>query len=99
MGRGNTHRERDRDSIRHAEDAWDEAPPAPPPFRARPSAPPQAGAEVTAEVKWFNPEKGFGFVALADGSGEAFLPGRALEAAGHKSLDPGATIVARLSSG
>jgi hypothetical protein len=33
-----------------------------------PSGPPLRGV-----VKWFNPEKGFGFVELSDGSGDAFL--------------------------
>ena len=30
-------------------------------------------AGVTAKVKWFNPAKGFGFVAPSDGSADAFL--------------------------
>jgi cold shock CspA family protein len=29
-------------------------------------------------VKWFSPEKGFGFVELSDGSGDAFLHGAVL---------------------
>ncbi|KAB0267865.1 cold-shock protein [Microvirga brassicacearum] len=101
MGRGNSHRERDRSSTRHAEDSWGDAPPSPPPVRPRlPSTSlPEAGAGVTARVKWFNPDKGFGFVALADDLGEAFLPARALEAAGYRSLEPGVTIVARLNPG
>src|SRR3954462_9769490 len=44
---------------------------------------PAAGPEIEATVKWFNPEKGFGFVELSDGSGDAFLHIRAVEAAGH----------------
>src|SRR6516225_60377 len=32
-----------------------------------------AGPAIDATVKWFNPEKGFGFVELGDGSGDAFL--------------------------
>jgi cold shock CspA family protein len=42
-----------------------------------------------ARVKWFNAEKGFGFVELTDGSGEAFLHIRQLEAAGYTMLDSG----------
>jgi CspA family cold shock protein len=53
---------------------------------------PAAGPEVQATVKWFNPEKGFGFVALADGTGDAFLHANALQAAGHQSVNPGATL-------
>ena len=32
-----------------------------------------SGPPVRAIVKWYNPDKGFGFVELADGSGDAFL--------------------------
>lgn len=32
-----------------------------------------SGPPVSGVVKWFDPEKGFGFVALSDGSGDAFL--------------------------
>ena len=102
MGRGNSYRERERQSPRHTEDSWGEAPPpSSTPVRPRPYSPPLLGAStgVSARVKWFNPDKGFGFVALADGSGEAFLPARAVEAAGHRSLDPGVTVIARLSPG
>jgi cold shock protein len=50
-------------------------------------------------VKWFNPEKGFGFVELTDGSGEAFLHVRQVEAAGHSSLDFGTTLVVKVGPG
>jgi CspA family cold shock protein len=46
---------------------------------------------VDAEVLWFNAGKGFGFIKAADGS-EAFLHIRALEAAGHSSVSPGARM-------
>jgi len=29
------------------------------------------GTAVDAIVEWFNPDKGFGFVEIADGSGDA----------------------------
>jgi CspA family cold shock protein len=35
-----------------------------------------SGPPVSTTVKWYNPDKGFGFVALADGSGDAFLHAR-----------------------
>src|SRR5438874_2198414 len=41
------------------------------PSNSRPS-PPHASEPVEAIVKWFNVEKGFGFVAMAGGS-EAFM--------------------------
>jgi len=50
-------------------------------------------------VKWFNGEKGFGFVELTDGSGEAFLHIRAVDAAGHTELQPGTTLQVRVGQG
>src|SRR4051794_35964505 len=60
---------------------------------------PAAGPEIEATVKWFNPEKGFGFVELSDGSGDAFLHIRAVEAAGHSDLQPGTKLTARVAQG
>ena len=54
---------------------------------------------VDATVKWFNPEKGFGFVELADGSGDAFLHVAVLEASGRKSVLSGAKVKARVGQG
>jgi CspA family cold shock protein len=53
---------------------------------------------VEASVKWFNADKGFGFVTVAGGS-DAFLPSRALEAAGHSSVPHGARLKVRISQG
>ena len=50
-------------------------------------------------MKWFNPEKGFGFVELTDGSGEAFLHISAVERAGHSALESGTTLVVRTGQG
>ncbi|WP_457092565.1 cold-shock protein [Microvirga sp. P5_D2] len=58
-----------------------------------------SGSEVAARVKWFNPEKGFGFVELTDGSGEAFLHIRQVEAAGHAALEPGTTLLVKVGAG
>ena len=62
-----------------------------------PSAP-QASAPVDAVVKWFNAEKGFGFVALVGGS-EAFMHIRQLETAGHSSVPEGARVKVRIGQG
>ncbi|HZH52111.1 MAG TPA: cold-shock protein [Microvirga sp.] len=58
-----------------------------------------SGRETEARVKWFNPEKGFGFVELTDGSGEAFLHIRQVEAAGHSALASGTTLVVQVGTG
>jgi CspA family cold shock protein len=46
------------------------------------------GPAMDAIVKWFNPDKGFGFVELADGSGDAFLHIGVLERGGHDTVLP-----------
>ncbi|MBO1327456.1 CspA family cold shock protein [Acetobacter suratthaniensis] len=58
-----------------------------------------SGPEVGATVKWFNSEKGFGFVELADGSGDVFLHANALSQAGVQGVNPGATLVVRVGQG
>ena len=60
---------------------------------------PGFGPVVDAVVKWFNPEKGFGFVELSDGTGDAFLHVRALEAAGHSTAAPGTKLRVRTGRG
>ena len=69
------------------------APPSGPQFET------PSGPSVRATVKWYNPEKGFGFVQLADGSGDAFLHARVAERSGHASVPPGATLEVRTSPG
>jgi CspA family cold shock protein len=63
----------------------------------KPSAP-QGWQSVDAVVKWFNPDKGFGFVAV-DGGFDAFLHVRFLEAAGYSSLSAGARIKVQIGRG
>jgi CspA family cold shock protein len=59
---------------------------------------PRVSEAVDGVVKWFNAEKGFGFVALA-GDSEAFLHIRQLESAGHNSVPEGARIKVRIGQG
>ena len=58
-----------------------------------------SGPSVQAVVKWYNPDKGFGFVELADGSGDAFLHVSVVERSGHGSVPPGATLEVRAGPG
>jgi cold shock protein len=50
-------------------------------------------------VKWFNPEKGFGFVELSDGSGDAFLHGSVFAGNGINAVQPGETLEVRVGPG
>ncbi len=71
--------------------------PSPPTFPSfsTPSSTPQ----LQASVKWYNSEKGFGFVELADGTGDVFLHANALQASGFQQVSPGATLQVRVGQG
>ena len=102
MGRGNDHRDRRRQFGGQPEDHWGDF--APPPLSyerptRQPSYPSASGPETEAKVKWFNPDKGFGFVEMTDGSGEAFLHIRQVEAAGHTALESGTTLMIKVGAG
>jgi len=58
-----------------------------------------SGPAIGATVKWFNPEKGFGFVELGDGAGDAFLHIAVLESAGHESVLPGSKLRVQVGQG
>ena len=58
-----------------------------------------SGPPVHGVVKWFNPDKGFGFVELSDGSGDAFLHGSVLAQNGINAVQPGETLQVRIGPG
>jgi CspA family cold shock protein len=58
-----------------------------------------SGPAISATVKWYNPGKGFGFVTLGDGSGDAFLHASVVQRAGHDSVPAGATLEIRSGPG
>jgi CspA family cold shock protein len=58
-----------------------------------------SGPPVSGVVKWFNPEKGFGFVELSDGSGDAFLHGSVVTQGGIAAVQPGETLEVRVGPG
>ena len=58
-----------------------------------------SGPSIRAVVKWFSPEKGFGFVELSDGSGDAFLHGTLLAQSEIGTVQPGETLEVRVGPG
>jgi len=58
-----------------------------------------SGPPVSGIVKWFSPEKAFGFIELSDGSGDAFLHGTVLAQSGIAAVQPGETLEVRVGPG
>lgn len=57
------------------------------------------GSELRGKIKWFNPEKGFGFVTPSDGSSDVFLHISALKDAGLQDAPEGSTITCEVGQG
>lgn len=47
---------------------------------------------ATGTVKWYNAQKGFGFIAPDDGGKDVFVHATALEAAGIRMLNDGQQV-------
>ena len=47
---------------------------------------------LTGTVKWFNDDKGFGFITPDDGSTDLFVHHSALDGGGHRSLSEGSKV-------
>ena len=47
---------------------------------------------ATGTVKWYNAQKGFGFIAPDDGGKDVFVHATALEAAGIQGLNDGQQV-------
>jgi CspA family cold shock protein len=60
--------------------------------------PPSDLPSVDAVVKWFKSDKGFGFVELGNGTGDAFLHIGAVQAAGYEALPPGAKLKVQVTN-
>ena len=58
-----------------------------------------SGPPVSGVVKWFSPEKGFGFIELSDGSGDGFLHASVLAQSGIGAVQPGETLEVRVGPG
>ena len=53
---------------------------------------------ATGKVKWFNPRKGYGFIAPDDGGKDAFVHISALEKAGITDLNEGDAVTFELAT-
>ena len=71
---------------------------APPGFGAPRAAAP-SGPETGAVVKWFNAEKGFGFVTPDGGSKDVFVHITALNRGGLSGLEPNQAVVLQVADG
>jgi CspA family cold shock protein len=55
--------------------------------------------EETGVVKWFNADKGYGFITLSDGGKDVFVHVSALERSGLTSLSEGQSVVVDVVEG
>lgn len=61
--------------------------------------PPAETTRLSGAVKWFNRNKGFGFIVAGDGGGDVFLPLAVLERSGFDDAPEGATVVFECAQG
>lgn len=55
-------------------------------------------ARVTGTVKWFNSEKGFGFITQEEGD-DLFVHYSEIQSDGYRTLDEGATVEFEITQG
>jgi CspA family cold shock protein len=56
-------------------------------------------SKVTGSVKWFNPEKGYGFLTQDNGGKDVFVHFRAIVAEGYKTLPEGQRVSFEVEEG
>ena len=54
---------------------------------------------ASGTVKWFNAEKGFGFIQPNGGGPDVFVHYSAIESTGYRSLDEGQTVEFEITQG
>ena len=50
-------------------------------------------------VKWFNAEKGYGFITVDEGGQDVFVHYSAIDMAGYKSLEEGQVVTFEVGTG
>ena len=55
--------------------------------------------KMTGLVKWFNADKGFGFITPADGSKDVFVHFSAIQSNGFKTLAEGQRVEFEITNG
>lgn len=55
--------------------------------------------KIRGTVKWFNAEKGFGFISPADGSKDVFVHFSAIQGTDFRSLDEGQQVEFTVENG
>jgi CspA family cold shock protein len=51
------------------------------------------------KVKWFNPDKGFGFITPEDGGKDVFVHFSEINGSGYRSLDEGQEVEFEIKTG
>jgi cold shock protein len=54
---------------------------------------------ATGTVKWFNGEKGFGFITQDDGGADVFVHFSAINGSGYRNLDEGQKVEYEVTQG
>jgi CspA family cold shock protein len=69
--------------------------------RSRAGAYQDEGLELmaTGTVKWFNADKGFGFIAPDDGTADVFVHYSAIASSGYRSLDENQKVEFEMTQG
>jgi len=73
----------------------------PPNSLERPTTRAEIGIHIMPEgtVKWFNADKGFGFIAPTDGGEDLFVHFSAIQSQGYKTLDEGQRVSFEVGQG
>jgi CspA family cold shock protein len=77
-----------------------ERPPSPGiPTRPETTGPNEGDQESAGAVKWYNPDKGFGFIGLESGGKDVFVHASTLTRSGITKLEEGQKVIVRYAHG